>query len=425
MLISLTIGALVMIGVYGLRMTGVFFIISTMFYVPCRYGVVTPSITTLVALLILGLIHYESMIAGTSFDRFSHTGTLMVMVAKISMFSFHAEDGRRMVEGSDLSSQPHVSEQRAKLAVSKADISFGRYMVYIFEFAGSLVGPLFSYKEYMDFYEEKGDFQNLRRVPYLRESLKAIARAFVILGLYVFLNKQWWFGAETMLTDWFVTLPVVSKLVLSPFLVAGCRLAYYAVWSLSEVACTLSGISFVPPSRFVRGRNVNLRMFELSSNFNSVTNNWNIRISDLWLKQCIYQRVEFVPRIISGLISNKKGLANFLTKLTSALWHGWYPGYMISFLSLGLCNWSENLIRKKIHPRLPPGFLKGKFSSVLGWAHTWWSMNVFFASFLLLTWEKTAAYYSSIHWCGHLYHLAIIIVCSVLPSVKTAKTKFE
>ena len=410
MTLSALVGTLIMFAVYGLEMTGVFVSVVTAFYLPCRYRLMKPGMSTFTSLAILGFIHYDAMISGTATDRMSHTGTLMVMVAKISMFAYHVDDGLKLSRGVTLSTHSHIADHRKKLAVNIKEVSLFGFLVYMFEFQGSLVGPLFSYAEYIDFYNSRGDYKNVRKVPFAYQSLKAASRASAILGSFVFLSKQRWFGAETLLTGWFLELPFWNMLLVSPFLVAGCRLAYYAVWALSEVACTLSGLSFVPPNRFTRGRNCNLRLFELSPNFNSVTNNWNIRISDLWLKQCIYQRVETAPKGI-----NRKGLANFTTKLTSALWHGWYPGYCISFLSLGLCNWSETVLRKKLHPRIPEWFRNSRIATVIGWFHTWWSVNIFFAPFLLLTWEKTGKFYSSIFWCGHVYHLGIIILCSLLP----------
>jgi lysophospholipid acyltransferase len=351
----------------------------------------------------------------------SHTGTLMMMVAKISMFAFHVDDGFKKKKGEQLSVHAHIAAQRSQTAILSPSLI--DYLVYLFEFQGGLVGPLFTYAEFMDFIHVRGDFSTMSSVPLVIPSLKSAGRAFAILGTYLYLSKQWWFGANCLFTTYFRSISFVQQLVLAPFVVAGTRLAYYSVWALSEVACTLSGLSFVPPHRFTRGRNVNLRLFELSPNFNSVTNNWNIRISDLWLKQCIYQRVENVPSIIRPIVPSRKGLANFTTKLTSALWHGWYPGYAISFLSLGLCNWSETLLRQKVHPRLPGWLLKNPLSTVFAWMHTWWSVNIFFAPFVVLTWDKTVSFYSMIFWCGHLYHFALIALCLLLPTPRTLKAE--
>jgi lysophospholipid acyltransferase len=423
MLLSLVVGIGMTIGVYGYEMASIFLVTIISFYVPCRYRVVGPGTITLIALLALGFVHYDSMITGTATDRMSHTGTLMVMVAKISMFAFHFNDGFKRKSGLSLSEHPHIAAQRNLSAVE--DVSLFKFIVYTCEFQGSMVGPLFTYAEYMDFVYNRGDFKIGQSIPYIVPSLKSAGRAFAILGSYIFLSKQWWFGADFLVSDWFQSLPFYQQLFFAPFIVASCRMAYYAVWSLSEVACTLSGLSFMPPLRFTRGRNVNLRQFEFSSNFNSVTNNWNIRISDLWLKQSIYQRVEEVPAILRPFVASRKGLANFTTKATSAFWHGWYAGYGISFLSLGLCNWSETLLRKKLHPRLPAWLCNNALISVLAWMQTWWSVNLFFAPFVLLTWAKTSVFYGGIFWCGHLYHLVLILVCSVLPTPKTASGKHD
>ena len=156
-----------------------------------------------------------------------------------------------------------------------------------------------------------------------------------------------------------------------------------------------------------------MRAFELSTNFNQATSNWNIRISELWLKNCIYQRV---PERLKLPLLNRKAIANLITKLVSAVWHGWYSGFAVSFLSLGLCNWTESLVRRKIHPFLPSGFVKSRLFSILAWLHTWWSINIFFAPFMLLTWDKTATYFNSLYWFVHVYHFTIIVATSLIKS---------
>lgn len=408
-------GAVVMVGVYGWETILVFIAFILAFYVPCRYRLMSPGLVSALALFSLGAIHYDSMLSGTATDRMSQTGTLMMIVAKICMFAFHMEDGRRQKQGIVLSSHAHIATQRSVTAVPEESVNLVKFLCYNLEFQGGLVGPLFSYSEFMDFIHVRGDFAAVHEAPFLVPAFKATTRAFATVGAYIFLSAQPWFGAQTLLAEWFLQSSFWWRLLVTPFLVAGCRLAYVAVWSLSEVACTLSGLAYQPPARFTRGRNVNFRQFELSTNFNQVTANWNIRISDLWLKQCVYQRVESVPAVLRPLIPNHKALANLTTKLTSAFWHGWYAGYGTSFLSLGLGNWTETVIRKRLHPILPPWLLSHPLATPIAWVHTWWSVNFFFAPFVLLTWERAITFYSSMHWCMHIYHLLIIGVLTLAP----------
>ena len=52
---------------------------------------------------------------------------------------------------------------------------------------------------------------------------------------------------------------------------------------------------------------------------------WNIRTA-AWLRYCVYDRVTAV-NVKPGL------MANVLTMAVSALWHGFMPGYLMSFMT--------------------------------------------------------------------------------------------
>jgi lysophospholipid acyltransferase len=416
-IVGLTIASMT----FGIPTVCVFLVFVFSFYVPCRYRIINPGWITFLVLATLGWIHYDSMLTGTAKDRFSFTGTLMMMAAKLSMFAFHVHDGHLLSAGKPLSSYPHIAENRKRTAIT-SPVSLLDFFCYMFEYMGGIVGPLFTYSEYMDFVLQKGDFQSIRSVSVLYPSIKSIGRAFAVLGIYLFLQNTPWTNINTLISEEFLSQPLYIRLVLSPLVIAACRSAYFAIWCLSEVACTLSGLAYHPPNRFNRGTNVNIIHFEFSRNFNQVTNNWNIRISELWLKNCIYQRIETVPFLLRPVFGGKKGLANFTTKVTSALWHGWYPGYLISFISLGLGNWSETVLRKHVHPWIPSRILHSRISTVVAWMHTWWSVNLFFAPFLYLEWNESRIYYESIFWSIHLYHIAIISASLLVPLRCISKT---
>lgn len=52
--------------------------------------------------------------------------------------------------------------------------------------------------------------------------------------------------------------------------------------------------------------------------------------TNLWLKQYVYR-----PLIDMGV--ETQAICVIMTNLVSALWHGFYPGYYITFLGGGLC----------------------------------------------------------------------------------------
>jgi lysophospholipid acyltransferase len=108
------------------------------------------------------------------------------------------------------------------------------------------------------------------------------------------------------------------------------RLKYYGVWSLTEGACILSGLGYkgVDPVTgkvsWDRLRNVSPWGVESAQNTRAYLGNWNINTNN-WLRNYMYLRV--TPR------GKKPGFrASMATFVTSAFWHGFYPGYYLSFV---------------------------------------------------------------------------------------------
>ena len=108
------------------------------------------------------------------------------------------------------------------------------------------------------------------------------------------------------------------------------RFKYYAVWSLSEGACILAGLGYngVDPVTgkvsWDRLQNINPWGVELAQNSRAYLGNWNMN-TNKWLRFYIYLRV--TPR------NKKPGFrASMATFVTSAFWHGFYPGYYLAFV---------------------------------------------------------------------------------------------
>ena len=108
------------------------------------------------------------------------------------------------------------------------------------------------------------------------------------------------------------------------------RTKYYGVWDLTEGACILSGLGFksVDPTTgkvsWDRLRNVSPWEVESAQNCRAYLGGWNINTNN-WLRNYVYLRV--TPR------GKKPGFrASMATFVTSAFWHGFYPGYYLTFV---------------------------------------------------------------------------------------------
>jgi lysophospholipid acyltransferase len=89
------------------------------------------------------------------------------------------------------------------------------------------------------------------------------------------------------------------------------------------------------------GLNVNILEIETAQNIYQITNNWNICTNE-WLKDHIYKR--------SIILGFKKQHSTYITNIVSALWHGFYPGYIITFVTGGMLTELGRLIRSQIRP---------------------------------------------------------------------------
>lgn len=410
MLLTTSVGLLTCIILYGFEVTTMLMLISLMLYAPCRYRLFGPGTISVFAICIMGYVHYEFLLNGsTTIDSFPFTSTLMIIVAKICMFGYHVYDGDNLKKKVPLALHAHVSHHRKVSAIT--EFSLFSYMAYLFEFMGGLIGSVTTYREFSDFMHLRGDFSNLKKVSFARPSVFAIGRAFTAVGLYGLLMSVPAMHIDVLISDWSLSLPFVYRVVLCCVICTAARLVFVAAWSLTEVNFALSGFAYQPKvigREFNRGTNIEWFKVESSQNFNSILSHWNMRLGELWLKNCVYERVE---------TGHSRMLSNLLTKVTSAVWHGWLPGYYFQFLTLGLGNFTDTIVRKRLHPRLPHKLLK--HSQVLAWLHTWMSLNFFYGPFRLLTFEKTVKFGNAFYWWGIWYHFAIIGVLMLLPVGKT------
>ncbi|XP_023389370.1 lysophospholipid acyltransferase 2 [Pteropus vampyrus] len=101
------------------------------------------------------------------------------------------------------------------------------------------------------------------------------------------------------------------------------RPKYYFAWTLADAINNAAGFGFRGYDRNGEARwdlisNLRIRQIEMSTSFKMFLDNWNIQTA-LWLKRVCYERASLSPTI--------------QTFILSAIWHGVYPGYYLTFLT--------------------------------------------------------------------------------------------
>lgn len=125
--------------------------------------------------------------------------------------------------------------------------------------------------------------------------------------------------------------------------IMGARFKYYSAWSLGMVGFNATGLTYnpeeTPQGRVNKWDRVvvsNIKIFELDPSMKMKADSWNIPIQ-LALKRYIYDR-QYIPSPEHTPKQKKKLqiIAQQKTLAVSALWHGLYPGYFVSFFHWAL-----------------------------------------------------------------------------------------
>lgn len=261
------------------------------------------------------------------------TGAQMVLVMKLSSFCWNIHDGRLP--------QEQLSDPQKYSAITKFP-GIVDYLGYVLFFPSLFAGPSFEYVDYRRWLDttlfdippgtdpsKVPPTRKKRKIP--RSGTPALKKAVIGLGwIFLFLQLGSYYTTEFVLSDAFMTYAFPRRVWIAYMLGFTTRLKYYGVWSLTEGACILSGMGyngFDPKSGKVfwnRLENVDPWSLETAQNSYGYLGNWN-KNTNHWLRNYVYLRV--TPK------GKKPGFrASMATFATSALWHGFYPGYYLTFV---------------------------------------------------------------------------------------------
>ena len=260
------------------------------------------------------------------------TGAQMVLVMKLSAFCWNVHDGR-------LKAESLTDSQKSKAIMRMPD--FLDYAGFVLFFPSLMVGPAFDYSDYRRYLEgtmldtpagvDPSKASPTRKRHKIPASGKPAAwKAVCGLGwILAFLKFSGWYSVGGVLGDDFLRYSFVRRVWQIQMLGFSTRLKYYGVWSLTEGACIMSGMGYngIDPksgsARWDRLNNVYPWGIESAQNSRAYLENWN-KNTNHWLRNYVYLRV--TPK------GKKPGFrASLATFTTSAFWHGFYPGYYLTF----------------------------------------------------------------------------------------------
>ncbi|KAI8824236.1 MBOAT, membrane-bound O-acyltransferase family-domain-containing protein [Fimicolochytrium jonesii] len=368
----------------------------------------TPVLILIGTMLQLSVNHILGQIIHQTNVSFDHTSPMMVLVIKLTSFAWAAHDGTKPDE--------ELSEDQKKFVIRRMP-GLIEYLGYVFFFGGFLVGPAFELADYRRFAENQVTsilcgLQRLIRAltehpPSSRNNtIKCIASALACLAVYLVLGKD--------LSYYHAITPKFHQKswVYRALFIQGCgfvaRTKYYAAWKMAEACCILAGLGYngTDPKTgkplWNRVQNISIRSLETALNPKGAIDNWNSN-TGLWLRRSIYTRV-----ISSGVKS--ASIAAVITYATSAFWHGFRPGFYLTFLTGSFLNIGARTMRRNVRPlflgqsKLAP--YKPVYD-VLGWAVTLFSVNYMAAPFILHSVANSLELWGTLNYS---VHIALILV---------------
>lgn len=273
------------------------------------------------------------------------TGAQMVMAMKLTAFCWNVWDGKQ-----DPAELNDYQRERA-LKELPDPLDFAAYVAF---FPGLMAGPAFDYADYRRWLEtsmfdlppgtdesKKPPTRKQRRIP--RSGTPAMIKMVTGLAwILVFLVGSGYFTPDTFLTDKYKQLSLPSRIFQMYMMNVIARTKYYGVWTLTEGACIMAGIGYkgLDPKtgkpNWDRLTNIRPLGVELAQNSHAYLGNWNINTNN-WLRNYMFLRV--TPK------GKKPGFrATLATFVTSAFWHGFYPGYYLTFV---LAAFMQNTAKSK------------------------------------------------------------------------------
>lgn len=357
------------------------------------------------------------------------TGAQMVLVMKLSAFCWNVADGLLPDEQLDDFQRDRVLRELPGLL---------DYTGYVLFFPSLLAGPAFDYAEYRRWLDcsmfdipaavdptKKPPTRRKRKIP--RSATPALWKlASGLFWIVAFLQLSNYYWPQVLLERSYVTHYGFLRRVLIMHMVGfTARTKYYGVWSMAEGACILAGLGYngVDPTTgkvsWNRAQNINPWAVETAQSSRDYLSGWNMKTNS-WLRNYIYLRV--TPR------GKKPGFrASMATFVTSAFWHGFYPGYYFTFMLGSLVQTVAKNCRRHIrpfflHPATQAPLPTKRYYDIASWLATQLTFSFVVTPFVLLSASDSLSAWFAVY----LYGIVAVGGCMAAfsaPPVKAALRK--
>nr|XP_046147200.1 lysophospholipid acyltransferase 2-like isoform X2 [Oncorhynchus gorbuscha] len=338
------------------------------------------------------------------------TGPMMVITQKITSLAFEIHDGMCRKE-------EQLTTNQKVLAIRRMP-SLLEYFSYNCNFMGILAGPTSSYNDYIAFIEgtpcrrskdhqtngkTNGRHKQTDPSPNI-EVVRKLATCF--FSLMVFLSVCKVFPVERNIDDDFIaTTPFYAQVVYLYLSMLTTRPKYYFVWTLADAINNAAGFGFNGYNsdgspRWDLISNLRIMDIEFATSFKMFLDNWNIQTAH-WLKRVCYERCPYNPTAATFILS--------------AMWHGAYPGYYLTFLTGIVVTLAARAMRHNVRPYFLGSPSHKLLYDGITWAGTQIAICYTVVPFVLLSVGPSMKFYRSWYFSVHIGCVLLAVALPVKP----------
>nr|XP_060636385.1 lysophospholipid acyltransferase 7 [Anolis sagrei ordinatus] len=299
-------------------------------------------------------------------------------------------------------------------------------LCYSYCYVGLMTGPFFRYRTHYDWLNQPDS----SAIPSWQPLLSR-AKFIPVFGAF-FLAVSHFFPLSYVRSDDFYKRALPFRLFYMVPIFFVFRMRFYVAWLCAECACIAAAFGAYPTAAKARSgggptleyeplsKSADGEASEVTYDYETIKNidphgtdfcvkvkdgmrYWNMSVQ-WWLAQYIYKSAPVRSYVMRSA----------WTMLISAYWHGIHPGYYLSFLTIPLCLAAEGAMESGLLKHLSTS--QRLFGDWVQWFLKMRAYDYMCMGFVLLTFEDTVRYWSSIYFCIHGAALAFFLLGKVLGS---------
>ncbi|KAK6029137.1 MBOAT family protein [Ostertagia ostertagi] len=320
----------------------------------------------------------------------------LIMTLRVIGLSFEVSD-RHFARGTS-----ETTKKRKRLL--EKEPSLLEILNYFYHFAGLFTGPYYTYQMLLD----SQDPVLLRKWSPVSEIRERAIRLCWSVPLFIIFNKI--YPLDGLRSDSVWELSFLQRLLYAAAVFVVFRMRVYSAWAVAESICVTLGIGIYPSEakprtvvgptdlekyRELKGRsdvpynseavvNLDIPEIELGESFRGGIRSWNKSVQS-WLALYVHSRADRMYRVE-------------LTMFVSALWHGTYAGYFMSFLIVPMCASVEDIIFRHISVDPVTNKRPAWFRYLYLFTFRFRGFDMLATGFLLKNFRDTHRFWSSLYY---------------------------